>query len=158
MFSCCKAGHSIVRQILSFWYTKKPVVYQHVDGNITAIESVSLDRTIVRYKIWNNDEARRLSPHEVDSVLDSKVSSPWLWVGADSVSGTIDMTAHFNGYLVPGNRITPEFLSARYPLYCNWRYLDSVTFKEVDFPGAGITIDAPGVERPTKESQEDKSA
>jgi hypothetical protein len=139
------------------WYTKEAVVYQRVDKNITVIESISLDRTVVKYKIWNSeDEARQLDPRETDFILGIKVDSPWLWVGADTLSGTTDMTIYFDGYLVPGNTITPSLLNARYPLYHNWRYLDSVTFKEVDFPDAGITIDAPGVERPTKESQEDK--
>lgn len=158
MFGCCRVGHSILRRILSLWYSKEPVVYQRVDQNVTVVESVSLDRTIIKYKIWDSeDEARRLGPREADYILDTKVESPWLWVGAESVSGTADMTVYLNGYLVPGNTITPEFLMERYPLYCNWKYLDPVTFKELDFPDAGITIDAPGVERPTEEIQEDKS-
>jgi hypothetical protein len=59
-------------------------------------------------------------------------------------------------YLVDGNTITPSLLSDIYPLMHDWKYLDSVTFKEVDFPNEGITIDAPRVERSTQESQESK--
>lgn len=147
-----------MRRILSLWYTKEPVVYQHVDRNVTIIESVSLDRLITKYKIWDTaDEARRLGSQEADYILHTKVEAPWLWVGAESLTGRTDMTNSFEGYLLPGNTISPEFLSARYPLYYDWKYLDPVTFKEVDFPDAGITIDAPRVERPTEESQEDKS-
>jgi hypothetical protein len=62
------------------------------------------------------------------------------------------MTDSFQPYLLPGNTITPEFLKSKYPYYYDWKYLDPVTFKEVDFPNTGITIDASRMEKLTKES------
>ncbi len=146
----------MLRRILSLWYTKEPVVYQRVDQNITTIKSVSLDNAITKYKIWDNEEqARLMNATEATYILNEKVELPWLWIGAESLNGRADMTNSFEPYLVSGNTITSEFLQSIYPLYYDWKYLDPVTFKEVDFPDAGITIDAPRVERPTEESQED---
>jgi hypothetical protein len=68
--------------------------------------------------------------------------------------GRTDLTDSFEPFMSPGNHITPEFLRTMYPLYHDWKYLDPVTFKEVDFPNTGIIIDAARVERPKKESQE----
>lgn len=142
-----------MRRILSLWYSKEPVVYQRVDTNVTTIESVSLDRVITKYKIWDDiADARIMSPLEASYILNAKAELPWLWIGAQSLMGSDDMTKSFDGYIVPGNTITLEFLSARYPVYYGWKYLDPVTFKEVDFPDGGITIDAARMERPKKEN------
>ncbi|NDB83723.1 MAG: hypothetical protein EB127_13510 [Alphaproteobacteria bacterium] len=77
-----------------------------------------------------------------------------MWVGASSIFGEVDMTSSIAPYVVDGNTITPSLLSSIYPLLYNWKYLDPVTFKEVDFPDSGIIIDAPRVERSAQESQE----
>ena len=148
-----------MRRILSLWYTKEPVVYQRIDQNVTIIESVSLDRTITKYKIWGSkDQARSLSPDETSFILNQKAELPWLWIGADSLTGCVDMTSSLEKYLLPGNTITPEFLISTYPTHFKWKYLHPVTFKEVVFPDSGITIDAPRVEGLTEENQEAKSS
>jgi hypothetical protein len=158
MFCCCRILHFIKRYVLSAWYPKEPVVYQRLEGKLTIIKSVSLDRTITKYKIWDKDiQPKYLDPTEVTYILKSKVDAPWLWFGAESPVGRTDLTNCFEPYLFPGNRITPEFLETTYPLYYDWKYLDPKTFKEVDFPKTGIIIDAARVERSTKESQEDKT-
>ena len=136
------------RRILSLWYTKEPVLNQRIDDDITIIESVSLDRRVTKYKVWDTT-ARILSDLEARIILNTRLEAPWLWIGADCAFGRIDMTSSFERYLVYGNKITSTFLKNRYPLYHNWRYLDPVTFKEVDFSDTGITIDDPRVERHT---------
>ena len=139
------------------WYSKEPVIYQRVEQNVTIIDSVCLDRTITKYKIWDNSiEPRHLDSLEAIKILNSKVETPWLWFGATSSMGSTDLTKLFEPYILPGNHITPEFLKNTYPLYYDWKYLDPVTFKEVDFPNAGIIIDAARVENAKKESQENK--
>ena len=150
MFCCCRLGHYVLKRILSLWYTKEPVVKQWIDGNVTIIESVSLDRTITKYKIWDNITEARLMTHlEAIDILTTKIQSPWLWVGVDTSFGRIDMTNIFEAYLVNGNTITPSFLKKRYPFYSVWKCLDPMTFKEVEFPDVGITIDDPRMERHT---------
>jgi hypothetical protein len=157
MFCCLRVGYSVLRRILSLWYTKEPVVRQRVDENITTIESVSLDRAVTKYIIWDKDhEARTMNVAEAEYILNENVKLPWLWIGANSESGSTDMTNSFKPYLVSGNIITPEFLKNRYPSYYDWKYLDPVTFKEVEFPDGGITIDASRVERAKEEIEEDK--
>jgi hypothetical protein len=154
MFCCCRAGHSVWRSILSLWYTKYPVITQRIDDNVTILESVSLDKRIIKYKVWDDvSQARFMTPLESIVILYTKVPSPWLWVGAESIFGRKDLTDLFERYLVHGNKISQYFLKKRYPMYYAWKALDPVTFKEVDFPYLGITIDDPGMERHTKEIQ-----
>jgi len=152
---CCKIFNRILRQVLSLWYPQEPVIYQYIHGKLTVVESISLDETIQRYKIWGS-EPKLFTPTEMNAIIDSKLYPPWLWIGASCIFGEVDMTSKMEPYLVDGNTITPSLLSDIYPLMHDWKYLDPVTFKEVDFPEEGITIDAPRVERPTQESQESK--
>ena len=154
MFWCCRPSHYVLKKILSLWYSKEPVLYQHIDGNVTVIESVSLDRTITKYKIWDT-HASILSHLEASNIIETDIESPWLYVGAESSFGHKDMTNTFESYLVYGNTITPTLLKKRHPLYSDWKCLDPLTFKEVEFPDEGITIDDPQLERLTKESKED---
>jgi hypothetical protein len=157
MFCCCRAGHTLRRCILSLCYTKDPVISQRIDGNVTILESVSIDKTIIKYKVWENiSEVRLMSPLEAITILYTKVESPWLWVGAESIFGRTDLTNLVERYLVYGNKIGEYFLKKRHPLYYGWKALDPVTFKEVDFPYFGITIDDPRMERHKEEIQEAK--
>jgi hypothetical protein len=157
MFCCCRAGHSVWKTILSLWYTKDPVISQKIDGNVTILESVSLDKTIIKYKVWDDiSQVRLMSPLEAIVILYTKVESPWLWVGAESIFGRADLTNLFERYLVYGNKISQFLLKKRHPLYYSWKALDPVTFKEVDFPYLGITIDDPRMERHTEKSEEVK--
>lgn len=152
---CCRAGHSVWRRALSLWYTKEPIIYQRIEGDVTIVESVSIDKTITKCKIWDSG-ARLLDPSEAADILYTKVDSPWLWVGAEGAFGDIDMTGAFQAYLVEGNKITLKFLEAKFPDYGGWKYLDPVTFKEVEFPDLGITIDDPRVERHSEENKENQ--
>ena len=149
---CCKTGHSLKKWVLSYWYPKEPLVYQSTYGDISILSSVSVDERIRKYKIWK-DDIKILSSSEIYDLLHTKVNSPWLWIGASTVFGETDMTTSLDQYIVSGNHITPEILSRNYPYHWDWKYLDPVTFKEVDFPKEGITIDAPRVERVEKESE-----
>jgi hypothetical protein len=153
---CCRKTHSIKRRILSYCYPKEPVLYQSTYGDISILASVSIDERIRKYKIWK-DGIDVLSVDEIESILHHSVRAPWLWIGCTTIFGETDMTSTLDQYLVSGNHITPEILSRQYPYHWDWKYLDPVTFKEVDFPNEGITIDAPRVERITKESQEVES-
>ena len=96
MFCCCRILHFIKRYVLSAWYPKEPVVYQRLEGKLTIIKSVSLDRTITKYKIWDKDiQPKYLDPTEVTYILKSKVEAPWLWFGAESPVGRTDLTNCF---------------------------------------------------------------
>jgi hypothetical protein len=152
---CCRCVHTTKRQLLSLIFSKEPVVTQETDNHVTKVESVSLDRTIRRFKIWK-EASRFLDDSEIDIILNEKVESPWLHVLAKSPFGEMNMTDTLNQYLVSGNVITPEFLNRQFPFHYDWSYLDAVTFKELYFPSGGITIHAPRVETITQENQEDK--
>jgi hypothetical protein len=162
---CCRAGHSIKNQVLSIWYSKEPVIKQYihtknsfVDSDmyiklpngisaVTEITSVSLSENIIKYKLWKEGEVvRGLTDEEVYKVLHGDIQDAWLWIGASTVFSSYDMTNEIQPFIVAGNTITPTLLSEFFPWHYNWKYLDPLTFKEVDFPSSGLTINAPRVE------------
>lgn len=140
---CCRGIHSAKRQVLSYFYSKEPVVnktYEQVGSfYLSKIESVSLDETIVLYKISK-------TPDDDFTITHKKIEEPWLWIGAKTPFGDMDLTERMRQFFVPGNHITIELLELLYPSFYEWVYLDPVTFKEVEFPIEGITINAARVE------------
>jgi hypothetical protein len=67
--------------------------------------------------------------------------TPWVWVGDRETE--IDLTRTFNKFLVVGNRITSQLVEAliRVTPKTKLIYIQSGTFKELDFPGDGLTIE-----------------
>ena len=154
---CCRAVHSVQRQILSLFYSKEPEVYQYIYEDVTVIESVSLDRRITRFKMWDA-EPKTLSDDDMKDVIENRPEPPWLWVGASYFTDTIDMTSELEPYIVEGNKITLDLLGDKFPCYSYWRYLDAETLEEVEFPSEGITIHATRVETLEKEIKEDEDS
>uniref|UniRef100_A0A6C0F2E8 Uncharacterized protein n=1 Tax=viral metagenome TaxID=1070528 RepID=A0A6C0F2E8_9ZZZZ len=144
---CCKLGHSIKKKILSLCYSKEPFVSVkehaiYLDGSLTivhTITSVSIDETIKKCKI-EYPESYSYSKPLVYGILLEHTQAPWLWIGASAFWKNCDMTSSLEPYIVTGNRITIELLGKLFPLHSNWKYLDPVTLKEVEFPKDGITI------------------
>jgi len=153
---CCRAGHSIRKQILSLIYPKEPVIEQTVDSNITKIEHISSQRIITKYRIWDK-EARVLTTEELAQLFKEKVEVPWLSIGSQTIFGHFDNTELMDQYVVPGNTITLNFLEETYPYLYDWKYLDSQTFEEVEFPAEGITINDSRMETNQKTSKESGS-
>ena len=157
----CKLLNRLLRKILLLWYTEEPSITIReypitLDGklsNMYVITSVSVD-TYIKKCVIDYTYSRPLEY----SFLFRKAESPWLWIGASGLCGESDMTSYMVPYIVEGNHITTELLRKEFPFHRNWRYLDSVTFKEVDFPSEGITIDATRLEKTTEEVQETSSA
>ena len=153
---CCRAGHSIRKQILSLIYPKEPVIEQTVDSNITKIEHISSQRIITKYRIWDK-EARILTNEELAQLFKEKVEVPWLSIGSQTIFGHFDNTELMDQYIVPGNTITLSFLEETYPYLYDWKYLDSQTFEEVEFPAKGITINDSRMETNPETSKESAS-
>jgi hypothetical protein len=169
---CCQLGYSIKRRILSLFYSKEPVLTQNVNfirNNstvpeltwitiipensmiLTTVQSVSVDHSKKRYRIWQSGECYiTLSNQDIRNILEDKPEKPWLWVGAILEGASIDMTNELEELVVRGNKITPWVLSVLYPNHSSWKYLDPVTFKEVEFPVDGITIHDPRMENDTE--------
>jgi hypothetical protein len=70
---------------------------------------------------------------------------PWLWVGSKNENGTVfDHTNDVNELVEFGLRVTPKWLNTVFDTSnVTWRYLDSKTLEEKDFPSAGFVIDDP---------------
>ena len=75
--------------------------------------------------------------------------TPWIWVGDRETE--IDLTRTFSKFLVVGNRITSELASnlIRVTPKTKLIYIESGTFKVLDFPGDGLTIEE-YVDRPVQ--------
>lgn len=89
-------------------------------------------KAFVRYEGDTIPHEWNLSPFDMPSA-----HCPWVWVG-DRDTET-DVTRTFDKFLVPGNRITHELVS-KLTKYTNLLYIETKTFKHVNFPGEGITI------------------
>jgi hypothetical protein len=84
------------------------------------------------------------SPEKKDDSV-PVTSLPWLWIGATLDNGHIEeYTSQINETVVYGVAITPEWLEAvTYAKNVTWKYLDSKTLEEKEFPSAGFVIDDP---------------
>lgn len=82
-------------------------------------------------------------PHSwTKTPFDVPAKCPWVWVGDRDTE--IDLTRTFNRFLVPGNRILLDLVQNLIQITdrTNLIYIESGTFKEIKFPGDGITIKA----------------
>jgi len=105
------------------------------------VEAVSIDDRKTRYKVWNEgDRVVMTSTEEKIRLLHSRGTLPWLWIGGDNNYTSQDRTRVIEPFIVPGNRITKELLYDIDPSISTWNYIDTATFKEVEFPKEGITI------------------
>jgi hypothetical protein len=112
-----------------------------VPPNAIYIEEWTFEKTkkcVVRY-------AGEPIPREwTESPFTKNPRTPWVWVGDRETE--IDLTRTFNKFLVVGNRITFELVEAliRVTPKTKLIYIESGTFKELDFPGSGLTIEEYG--------------
>ena len=76
-----------------------------------------------------------------ESPFAKNAKTPWVWVGDRETE--IDLTRTFNRFLIVGNRITTELVKKLINVTerTNLIYIESGTFKELKFPGDGLTIE-----------------
>ena len=158
---CCRV-RGLLRWVFSLYYSKEPKVYTEmkiynptsakIDWETVVpravvftekIQSVSIDDRKVRYKVWNEgDRVTPMSTEEQIRLFYLRAKYPWLWIGGNYLHSSQDRTALLEPYLLPGNKITLNLLNSLDSTITDWHYLDPATFKEVEFPSEGITIDA----------------
>ena len=99
---------------------------------------------------WSHGETKRcVVRYEGDTIpttwtttpFDTNARTPWVWVGDRETE--IDLTRTFNKFLVVGNVITLDLVLKLIQVTekTNLIYIQSGTFKELKFPGDGITIE-----------------
>lgn len=93
-------------------------------------------KSVVRY------EGEEIPKEWATSPFDMHAQCPWVWVGDRDTE--IDLTRTFNRFLVPGNRIEMDLICHLIQITerSNLIYIERGTFKEVKFPGDGLTIKA----------------
>ena len=93
-------------------------------------------RNVVRYEGEEIPHAWPTTPFETPA------KCPWVWVGDRETE--VDLTRTFGKFLVPGNRIEADLVCKLVKItdHTNLIYIETGTFKEVKFPGDGITIEA----------------
>jgi lysozyme family protein len=88
---------------------------------------------------------RRLCPGEVapKRIFVNTSNLPWFWIGIKhSAESCITVTDIVNCSLEYGIRVTPEYLSKVTGFKDgNWKYVDSETLEEKDFPSDGFIIE-----------------
>lgn len=106
------------------------------EGKIYIEEWVQNDtkRSVVRYAGEEIPKTWATSPFA------KHPKTPWVWVGDRETE--IDLTRTFNKYLVVGNVIKMDLVNKLIQVNqrSNLLYIESGTFKELKFPGDGITI------------------
>jgi hypothetical protein len=72
-------------------------------------------------------------------------SLPWLWIGAVYVDGNVvDHTHEVNSTVEYGMLVSPVWMEVvTGAKNVEWKYLDSQTLEEKDFPSDGFVIDDP---------------
>lgn len=107
------------------------------EGKIYIEEWIHEDtkRCVVRYPGEEIPKAWRQTP------FCKHPKTPWVWVGDRETE--IDLTRTFSRFLVVGNVIKPDLVSQLIQITerSNLLYIESGTFKELKFPGDGITIE-----------------
>lgn len=76
-----------------------------------------------------------------ETPFDKTPRTPWVWVGDREME--IDLTRTFKKFLVVGNKITSELVESliRVTPKTKLMYIQAGTFKELNFPGDGLTIE-----------------
>lgn len=117
--------------------TESPSTFMEVpEGKIYIEEWIHNDtkRCVVRYAGEEIPKAWRQTP------FCRHPKTPWVWVGDRETE--IDLTRTFNKFLVVGNVIKMDLVNKLIQVNqrSNLLYIESGTFKELKFPGDGITI------------------
>lgn len=117
--------------------SESPDAFDRVpEGRVYIEEWVRNDtkRCVVRYAGEEIPKTWTTTP------FDTNPKTPWVWVGDRDTE--IDLTRTFTRFLVVGNVITMELVEKLIQVTDRTQliYIETGTFKELKFPGDGITI------------------
>lgn len=119
----------------------------NADDDVETLDRVPEDQVYVEE--WVQGETKRcVVKYEGEEIpktwtstpFDKNPKTPWVWVGDRETE--IDLTRTFNKFLVVGNVINLDLVLKLIKVTerTNLIYIESGTFKELKFPGDGITI------------------
>jgi hypothetical protein len=129
---------------MSRYFMNYPVPTQDMEAYLTVPEGAiyieewvrgSIKKCVLKY------EGETIPRAWTESPFDKHPRTPWIWVGDRETE--IDLTRTFTKFLVVGNRITKDLVKSILCVTPKTRlvYIEAGTFKELDFPGDGLTIE-----------------
>lgn len=128
----------------------RPHKYYFLDNGIDDPDTFNrVPEDQVYIEEWVEGETKRwIVKYEGDMIpkswsstpFDKNPKTPWVWVGDRETE--IDLTRTFNRFLAVGNVINLDLVLKLIKITerTNLIYIESGTFKELKFPGDGITI------------------
>lgn len=133
-----------IRPLTRYYLSEEHVPFEDSDERVPEdcvyveewVDTRGHKKNVVLYEGERIPNAWTISP------FDTPAKCPWVWVGDRDTE--IDLTRTFNRFLVPGNRILLDLVQNLIQINerTNLIYIESGTFKEIKFPGDGITIRA----------------
>jgi hypothetical protein len=133
-----------IRPLTRYYLSEQHVEFDESDERVPEdcvyveewVDTKGHKKNVVLYEGEQIPNAWTISP------FDTPAKCPWVWVGDRDTE--IDLTRTFNRFLVPGNRILLDLVQNLIQINerTNLIYIESGTFKEIKFPGDGITIRA----------------
>ncbi len=133
-----------IRPLTRYYLSEQHVEFDESDERVPEdcvyveewVDAKGHKKNVVLYEGEQIPNAWTISP------FDTPAKCPWVWVGDRDTE--IDLTRTFNRFLVPGNRILLDLVQNLIQINerTNLIYIESGTFKEIKFPGDGITIRA----------------
>jgi hypothetical protein len=113
-------------------YTRVPEDTVYIEEWVQA----GVKRCVVRYEGEDIPTSWETTPFDVEA------KRPWIWVGDKETE--IDLTRTFDKFLAVGNRITLDLVLRLIQVTDRTalQYIEAGSFKELKFPGDGITIEA----------------
>jgi hypothetical protein len=143
------------KSLLRYWYPIPTFIapttrYFLGSSSMDPETCVVVPQDVVYIEDWVHDSTKKcvvryageIIPHSwTRSPFDIHPRTPWIWVGDRNTE--VDLTRTFAKFLVVGNRITPALVNALAPK-TNLIYIESGTFKELEFPGETLTIEEYG--------------
>ena len=131
----------------SRYFMNYPVPTQDMEAYLTVPEGAIYIEEWVRNGIKKcvlKYEGETIPRSWTESPFDRIPRTPWVWVGDRETE--IDLTRTFGKFLVVGNRITTNLVKSILCVTPKTRliYIEAGTFKELKFPGDGLTIEEYG--------------
>lgn len=141
-------GWRTVKYLVGTPTTSEQRYFLGLDGGIERADLKQVPAGQVFFSEWRSYEGDALTyvRYEGDEIEETfvdpftlpRAKCPWIWIG--DRHSEVDLTHHFNEYLVPGNRIEEDLCRLWAVKREDILYIDGESFEEREIPAEGMTI------------------